>query len=80
MAGINDFAYGELVEIQGYSGEVRIRGKLKEVDCYVVLSARGDRDLIARFGVPNRNLELDWGNWRGFPNEFVIPATLMSKV
>lgn len=80
MDGISDFAYGELVEINN-DDVARIKGKVKDLDCYVVLAERpANISLIIQLGIPNRHLKLEWGSFKGFPNEFIVPATIIRKL
>ena len=77
------FNYGELVKINNInSGEARVKGKIKDADCYVIVFHKyyENPNTIIHLGFPNRNLPLEWGNWKGYPSEFVVPATIMSKI
>lgn len=78
------FNFGEEVEITDCKHTGRVRGRIKDTECYVVLfpASLGGNTLInynIRFGLPNRHLELAWGKFSGYPNEYIIPAHMMKR-
>jgi hypothetical protein len=58
--------------------------KVKGVDAYVVkfqsMKESQLHRLISKRGLPNRHLELEWGNWSGSDTEFVIHTKDMQRV
>lgn len=53
-----------------------ITGKLKDANCYVVRFKNENSnktELILKFGLPVRHLELDWGHYKGTDTEFILP-------
>jgi hypothetical protein len=34
---------------------------------------------VDRYGLPNRHLKLEWGGWKGWDCEFVVPAEDLRK-
>ena len=78
------FRFGEDVEIADFSKTARVRGKVKGLDCYVVLFPASCSDstlsnITIRFGFPNRHLELEWGKFSGYKNEYILPAFGMKR-
>jgi len=78
------FKFGEEVEVLDYDIRARIKGKIKDIDCYVItFHGVGETNLgnfTIKFGNPNRHLPLEWGKFAGFRNEFIVPSYLMKKV
>lgn len=65
-----------------------IIGKVKDCDLYLILF---DRSILANngyykslinlsLGSPNRNLELAWGKYNGYWNEFIVPLANLELV
>ena len=52
-----------------------ITGKLKDTNCYIVRFKNDSTktELILKFGLPVRHLELDWGHYKGTDTEFILP-------
>jgi hypothetical protein len=61
-----------------------ITGKIKDADLYVItvpsLNANMIHKIVIAYGLPNRNLSLDWGKWGGYDSEFVIPANKLRYI
>lgn len=84
---LGKIGYGATVRLTstGNSGFNLIRGsvagRVKDSDLYLVLFDRSIvrnngfyRNLIdLTYGHPNRNLELEWGKYNGYWNEFIVP-------
>ena len=78
------FNFGEEVEITDCKYNARVRGKIKDIDCYIILfpASFGDSAIInynIRFGLPNRHLDLAWGKFSGYTNEYVVPVYTMKR-
>jgi len=57
--------------------ECSITGKVKNANAYIVfaLDYRFTRELRNKYGYPIRHIALEWGNFTGKSNEFIIKAT-----
>lgn len=62
----------------GWNYAGTIAAKVSGVDAYVVrfqsMRAPQLHKIISKLGLPNRHLELEWGDWTGCDTEFVIPT------
>lgn len=77
------FSFGEKVIVEDTSlfsfsdCEGVIKGKIKDLDCYVVLFSTGIKK--PEYGFPNRHLELEWGKFSGYDNECIVPSNKLKK-
>ena len=66
-------SYGRIIEGVVY-------GKVKDCNAYVINSMEYNSSLLKEFaGIPNRNIELEWGHFTGRSAEVIVAGDKLEK-